>query len=169
MTDKTKDHKLNIYYYLNAVECEHPRKRFIWILFNYFIITGPHGQHICLIYKSLETSASELLEWIPENAVTLEDIKVCIPTVTGGITSYMLLLVWSTRVYVIFQSHEATLTGIDLQLKNLRLPTPRPETLSHFEEEEIRMPSAQKILQDRTIYQSSRIPPGDSLPTSQWC
>ncbi|GLA96481.1 hypothetical protein AtubIFM57143_003948 [Aspergillus tubingensis] len=52
----------------------------------------------------------------------------------------------------------------DLQLKNLLLPTPKPKALFEFEEEELRMPTARKVLQDRTIYKSSRFPPGDGLP-----
>jgi non-specific serine/threonine protein kinase len=49
---------------------------------------------------------------------------------------------------------------VDLQLKNLLLPTPSPKALSEFEEREIREPSARKVLDDRTIYVSSRFPTG---------
>ncbi|RAK80630.1 U4/U6 small nuclear ribonucleoprotein PRP4 [Aspergillus fijiensis CBS 313.89] len=126
VTGENRDDELN----------EHPSRKFIRKLFDHFIITGPHGQHICLVHEPLGISASELLEWIPGKAMTLEDMKVCI----------------------------RQLTCTDLQLKNLLLPTPKPEALSNFEEEEIRRPSARKVLHDRTIYTSARFPPGDGLP-----
>ncbi|PYI01188.1 U4/U6 small nuclear ribonucleo protein PRP4 [Aspergillus sclerotiicarbonarius CBS 121057] len=149
VTGEKRDDELNIYRHLNSVEVEHPGKRFIRKLFDHFIITGPHGQHICLVHEPLGISASELLEWIPGKAVTLEDMKVCIR---------QLLVVLD------FLHSVAGVIHTDLQLKNLLLPTPKPEALSNFEEEEIRIPSARKVLQDRTIYMSSRFPPGDGLP-----
>ncbi|KAE8139207.1 U4/U6 small nuclear ribonucleo protein PRP4 [Aspergillus pseudotamarii] len=51
-----------------------------------------------------------------------------------------------------------------IQLKNLLLPTPMPKALSDFEEQEVKTQSARKVLHDRTIYTSSRFPPGDGLP-----
>ena len=39
-----------------------------------------------------------------------------------------------------------------------------PKALSDFEEREVERQSARKVLQDRTIYTSSRFPPGDGLP-----
>lgn len=44
------------------------------------------------------------------------------------------------------------------------LPTPSPEALSDFEEREIQVPTARKVLKDRTIYMTSRFPAGDGLP-----
>lgn len=53
---------------------------------------------------------------------------------------------------------------LDIQLKNLLLPTPMPKALSDFEEREVKAQSARKVLQGRTIYTSARFPPGDGLP-----
>lgn len=49
-------------------------------------------------------------------------------------------------------------------MKNLLLPTPSPHALSDFEEREIKVPTARKVLKDRTIYITSRFPAGDGLP-----
>ncbi|PYI34792.1 U4/U6 small nuclear ribonucleo protein PRP4 [Aspergillus indologenus CBS 114.80] len=149
VTGENRDDELKIYNRLNSVELEHPGKRFIRRLFDHFIITGPHGQHICLVHEPLGISASELLEWIPGKTMTLEDMKVCIRQLL---------------VLLDFLHSVAGVIHTDLQLKNLLLPTPKPEALSNFEEEEIRNPSARKVLQDRTIYRSARFPPGDGLP-----
>ncbi|GAB1201152.1 hypothetical protein APSETT444_010539 [Aspergillus pseudonomiae] len=51
-----------------------------------------------------------------------------------------------------------------IQLKNLLLPTPMPKALSDFEEKQIKAQPPRKVLLDRTIYRSSRFPPGDGLP-----
>ncbi|RLL97423.1 hypothetical protein CFD26_104691 [Aspergillus turcosus] len=53
---------------------------------------------------------------------------------------------------------------VDLQLKNLLLPTPSLDALSEFEEREIKEPSARKVLNDRIIYMSSLFPTGAGLP-----
>lgn len=52
----------------------------------------------------------------------------------------------------------------DIQLKNLLLPTPSSSALADFEEREIKVPAARKILKDRTVYTTSRFPAGDGLP-----
>ncbi|EIT79595.1 hypothetical protein Ao3042_03892 [Aspergillus oryzae 3.042] len=49
-------------------------------------------------------------------------------------------------------------------LKNLLLPTPSSSALADFEEREIKVPAARKILKDRTVYTTSRFPAGDGLP-----
>lgn len=99
VTDENRDDELNVYKHLNPVNWEHPSRKFIRKRFDHFIITGPHGQHICLVHEPLGISASELLEWIPGKAMTLEDMKVCIRQCG---TSYILQLVRSTRVRVDF-------------------------------------------------------------------
>ncbi|OJI84529.1 hypothetical protein ASPTUDRAFT_56425 [Aspergillus tubingensis CBS 134.48] len=143
------DHELNIYRHMNSAEFKHPGKSLIRKLLDHFIITGRHGQHICLVHEPLGISASELLEWIPRDTITLEDMKVCIRQLLIALD---------------FLHSVAGVIHTDLQLKNLLLPTPKPKALFEFEEEELRMPTARKVLQDRTIYKSSRFPPGDGLP-----
>ncbi|PYH64478.1 U4/U6 small nuclear ribonucleoprotein PRP4 [Aspergillus vadensis CBS 113365] len=149
VTGEKRDHELNIYRHMNSAEFKHPGKSLIRKLLDHFIITGRHGQHICLVHEPLGISASELLKYFPGNAVTLEDMKVCIRELLIALD---------------FLHSVAGVIHTDLQLKNLLLPTPKPEALLKFEEEEIRMPSARKVLQDRIIYRSSRFPPGDGLP-----
>ncbi|KAE8369968.1 U4/U6 small nuclear ribonucleo protein PRP4 [Aspergillus caelatus] len=147
--DRERNHELDIYHRINSVESDHPGKRFIRKLLNHFTIAGPHGQHICLVHEPLGISASELIRWVPGRAMSLEDLKPCIR---------QLLVVLD------FLHSIAHVIHTDIQLKNLLLPTPMPKALSDFEEREVKTQSARKVLQDRTIYTSSRFPPGDGLP-----
>ncbi|PWY75276.1 U4/U6 small nuclear ribonucleo protein PRP4 [Aspergillus sclerotioniger CBS 115572] len=149
VTGEKRAGELKIYHHLNSIKCEHGGRRYIRKLLDHFVITGPHGQHICLVHEPLGMSASELLDWIPGKAVTLEDMKPLIRQLLGVLD---------------FLHSVAGVIHTDLQLRNLLLPTPEPEALSKFEEREIKMPSPRKVLQDRTIYKSSRFPPGSGLP-----
>ncbi|RAL17650.1 uncharacterized protein BO97DRAFT_333753, partial [Aspergillus homomorphus CBS 101889] len=126
-----------------------PGERNIQKLYDHFVIPGPHGLHICLDHEPLGISANELLEWTLGKAVILKDLKNCIR---------QLLVVLDFLHSVGGEIHT------DLQLKYLLLPTPKPEALADFEEAEIKTPSARKVVTDRTIYMSSRFPPGDGLP-----
>lgn len=165
VTGEKRDHELNIYRHMNSAEFKHPGKSLIRKLLDHFIITGRHGQHICLVHEPLGISASELLKFFPGNAVTLEDMKVCIRQLLIALDFlHSVAGVIHTGTYAFLSSDIERLICLDLQLKNLLLPTPKPEALFEFEEEELRMPSARKVLQDRTIYKSSRFPPGDGLP-----
>ncbi|KAE8356038.1 U4/U6 small nuclear ribonucleo protein PRP4 [Aspergillus coremiiformis] len=147
--DRERNHELDIYHRINSVETDHPGRRFIRKLLNHFTIAGPHGQHVCLVHEPLGISASELMKWIPGRAMSLEDLKACIR---------QLLVVLD------FLHSIACVIHTDIQLKNLLLPTPLPKALSDFEENEIKAQSPRKVLHDRTIYTSSRFPPGDGLP-----
>lgn len=165
VTGEKRDHELNIYRHMNSAEFKHPGKSLIRKLLDHFIITGRHGQHICLVHEPLGISASELLKSFPGNAVTLEDMKVCIRQLLIALDFlHSVAGVIHTGTYAFLSRDIERLICLDLQLKNLLLPTPKPKALFEFEEEELRMPSARKVLQDRTIYKSSRFPPGDGLP-----
>ncbi|BAE55209.1 unnamed protein product [Aspergillus oryzae RIB40] len=79
-----------------------------------------------------------------------------------GVTS----TVWFARDLVAPSNawNDGTKVEKDIQLKNLLLPTPSSSALADFEEREIKVPAARKILKDRTVYTTSRFPAGDGLP-----
>lgn len=56
----------------------HPGKGFIRKLLDHFSIEGPHGRPTCLVHEALGISASELMQWIPGQAMILKDLKPCI-------------------------------------------------------------------------------------------
>ncbi|KAE8353667.1 U4/U6 small nuclear ribonucleo protein PRP4 [Aspergillus coremiiformis] len=115
VTGQGRNRELDIYNRINSVESDHPGKRFIRRLLDHFSITGPHGQHVCLVHELLGISSSELMEWTPGHAMTLEDLKPVIR---------QLLVVLD------FLHSVARVIHTDLQLKNLLLPAPEPKALS---------------------------------------
>ncbi|OQD62443.1 hypothetical protein PENPOL_c012G01093 [Penicillium polonicum] len=81
--------------------------------------------------------------------MTLEDLKPCIRQFLVVLD----FLHWVARVF-----------HTDIQLNNLLLPTPQTNALVDFEDKEVQTQSPRKVLKERTIYTSSRFPPGDGLP-----
>lgn len=78
VTSQERNHELNVYDRMNSVETNHPGRRFIRKLLDYFSIEGPHGRHTCLVHEPLGISANELMKWVPGQTMTLEDLKPCI-------------------------------------------------------------------------------------------
>ncbi|EFR04873.1 CMGC protein kinase [Nannizzia gypsea CBS 118893] len=149
VTGQETNHELQVYERMNSVPTGHPGKRFIRKLLNHFSIEGPHGWHVCLVHEPLGISASELMQWIPGQAMTLEDLKPCI-------RQLLVILDYLHSVPNVIHT--------DLQLKNLLLPAPDDKTLSSFEEKAVEAPSPRKVLKDQTIYKSSRFPLSNGIP-----
>ncbi|KAJ5580196.1 U4/U6 small nuclear ribonucleoprotein PRP4 [Penicillium hispanicum] len=149
VTGQDRNRELDVHEHLNSVKSNHPGKRFIRKLFDHFHVIGPHRRHICLVHEPLGISASELLKWVPGQAMTLEDLKPCIRQLLVALD---------------FLHSVARIVHTDIQLNNLLLPTPQNNALVNFEEKEIQTQSPRKVLKEHTIYTSSRFPPGDGLP-----
>lgn len=79
VTGQKKNHELEIYNRINAVEVEHPGSDLVRRLFDHFTITGPHGPHVCLVHEPMGMSADTLLQkYIPGKTMTLDKMKSCI-------------------------------------------------------------------------------------------
>ncbi|PGH07918.1 CMGC/SRPK protein kinase [Helicocarpus griseus UAMH5409] len=150
VTGHRRNHELRVYERMNSVQTNHPGTRFIRKLFDHFSVEGPHGLHTCLVLEPLGISASDLMKYIPGQAMTLEDLKPCIR---------QLLIVLD----FLHSLSQVVHTG-DLQLKNLLLPTPEQKALLDFEERESEALPARKLLKDRTIYTCSRFPLSNGIP-----
>ncbi|PWY95974.1 kinase domain protein [Aspergillus sclerotioniger CBS 115572] len=151
VTGQNRNHELEIYKRMDAVEAHHPGKDFIRKLLDHFSIEGPHGQHICLVHQPLGMSADTLLQkYIPGKLMTLEEMKPCIRQLLIGLD---------------FLHSAAHIIHTDLQLKNMLLPVTDIKKLSSLEEREVNAPSPRKVLKDRTIYLSTIYNAGgDGLP-----
>ncbi|QMW26721.1 hypothetical protein G4B84_001966 [Aspergillus flavus NRRL3357] len=143
-----REHELNVYKHIDSIETDHPGRKFIRKMLGYFYVQGPSGRHICLVHEPLGMNANELLRHIPGRTMTLESMKPAIRQLLG-----VLDFLHSVARLI----HTGT-------LKNLLLPTPSSSALADFEEREIKVPAARKILKDRTVYTTSRFPAGDGLP-----
>ncbi|UCK59335.1 hypothetical protein AFCA_002153 [Aspergillus flavus] len=149
-----REHELNVYKHIDSIETDHPGRKFIRKMLGYFYVQGPSGRHICLVHEPLGMNANELLRHIPGRTMTLESMKPAIRQLLG-----VLDFLHSVARLI----HTGT-SKKDIQLKNLLLPTPSSSALADFEEREIKVPAARKILKDRTVYTTSRFPAGDGLP-----
>ncbi|RAL00799.1 kinase-like protein [Aspergillus ibericus CBS 121593] len=151
VTGHKRNHELEIYNRMNAVEAHHPGKGFVRKLLDHFTIAGPHGPHVCLVHEPLGMSADALLQkYIPGKAMTLEEMKPCIRQLL---------------ICLDFLHSAAQIVHTDLQLKNMLLPITDTKTLATLEEREVKSPSPRKVLQDRTIYLSTIYNAGgDGLP-----
>ncbi|KAJ1710668.1 prp4 [Aspergillus flavus] len=128
-------------------------------MLGYFYVQGPSGRHICLVHEPLGMNANELLRHIPGRTKTLESMKPAIRQLLG-----VLDFLHSVARLIHTGTNDGTKVEKDIQLKNLLLPTPSSSALADFEEREIKVPAARKILKDRTVYTTSRFPAGDGLP-----
>lgn len=96
-----------------------------------------------------------------------QEFKTLYPPATGGNGFSAFCSPYDPHRYLPIISYDLDYTAdrhVDLQLKNLLLPTPSLDALSEFEEREIKEPSARKVLNDHIIYMSSRFPTGAGLP-----
>ncbi|KAI1911964.1 hypothetical protein LOZ61_003505 [Ophidiomyces ophidiicola] len=151
VTGQEENRELNIYDRINSVQTTHPGTRFIRKLYSSFFIEGPHGRHLCLVHELLGENALEVVQMGPGRAMTIRNMKPCIRQ----------LLV----VLDFLHSESLQVIHTDLQLKNLLLPSPETNMLLKFENQEVKAPSARKVLEDRTIYTSSKnFPGGSGLP-----
>ncbi|OJZ91030.1 hypothetical protein ASPFODRAFT_78077 [Aspergillus luchuensis CBS 106.47] len=144
-----RDHELNVYKHINSIDTDHPGKKYIRKLLDYFYIINTQGRHLCLVHQALGMNTSDLLQLKHGHRMTLEGLKPAIRQLLGALD---------------FLHSVAHIIHTDLQLKNLLLPAPSPEVLSEFEEQISSKPAPRKVLQDRTIYTSSPFPAGDGLP-----
>ncbi|QMW38800.1 hypothetical protein G4B11_002036 [Aspergillus flavus] len=154
-----REHELNVYKHIDSIETDHPGRKFIRKMLGYFYVQGPSGRHICLVHEPLGMNANELLRHIPGRTKTLESMKPAIRQLLG-----VLDFLHSVARLIHTGTNDGTKVEKDIQLKNLLLPTPSSSALADFEEREIKVPAARKILKDRTVYTTSRFPAGDGLP-----
>ncbi|RAQ48767.1 prp4 [Aspergillus flavus] len=154
-----REHELNVYKHIDFIETDHPGRKFIRKMLGYFYVQGPSGRHICLVHEPLGMNANELLRHIPGRTMTLESMKPAIRQLLG-----VLDFLHSVARLIHTGTNDGTKVEKDIQLENLLLPTPSSSALADFEEREIKVPAARKILKDRTVYTTSRFPAGDGLP-----
>ena len=168
---RDREHELNIYNYMNTIETDHPGRMFIRRLFEHFFVDGPNGRHVCLVHELLGFRAVDFLRYLPGKKMSIEGMKPAIRhvlmvldflhSVAGVVYTGTYCLSFPGRF---LKCRMMESNQIDLQLKNLLLPTPSPDALSAFEEREIKTPTARKVLEDRAIYITSRAPTGNGFP-----
>ncbi|KAI1920683.1 hypothetical protein LOZ12_005618 [Ophidiomyces ophidiicola] len=117
-------------------------------LYDSFELEGPHGPHICLVHQPLGLSLMQILDLIPSQTLRIESIKGSLRQIIASLDFL----------------HQARIVHTDLQARNLLIDIDSPEVFTTFENAELQTPVPRKVLEDRTIYMSRRIPLTEKFP-----
>ncbi|WEW61697.1 hypothetical protein PRK78_007189 [Emydomyces testavorans] len=132
-----------------ASEIDHSGQTLYRKLYGSFEITAPHGTtHTCLVQQPLGLSMSQILDLRRSALLTTDLLKPLLRNLLIGLDFL----------------HVAGIVHTDLQSKNLLLQINDDGVFRTFEETELKEPAPRKILNDRTIYMTRRIPGTETLP-----
>ncbi|KAM5503253.1 hypothetical protein McaMca56_001178 [Microsporum canis] len=143
--------EIKIYEHISTSESkvDHAGKAFYRRLYDSFNVEGPHGSHVCLVQQPLGLSLDQLLDTRPTRTFTLELLKPPLRQILAGFDFL----------------HRLDIIHTDIQSKNLLLGIDDPSIFFVFEEAEIEhQPCPRKVLDDRIIYVSRRVPFSRRLP-----
>ncbi|KAI2115024.1 hypothetical protein LOZ03_006700 [Ophidiomyces ophidiicola] len=133
----------------DSQKANHDGKNLYRKLYDSFEIQGPNGTHVCLVHEPLGLSLYQVLDILPTRTLTLEMLK---PPLRNIIVALDFL-------------HRAKVVHTDLQARNMLLDIDDRTVFSTFEDAEIEEPAPRKLLGDRTIYMSRRIPLTPRFPS----
>ncbi|EEQ86791.2 CMGC/SRPK protein kinase [Blastomyces dermatitidis ER-3] len=144
------NHEIRIYSHLNSVQSQsgHPGKNLFRQLYDSFEVIGPDGTHMCLVQQPLGLSLEQMLDLRPTGTLAIQLLKPPLRQILGGLDFL----------------HSANIVHTDLQSRNMLLEIDDPNVFSVFEEAELKHPAPRKVLGDRVIYKSRRIPRTRCLP-----
>ncbi|ODH13935.1 CMGC/SRPK protein kinase [Paracoccidioides brasiliensis] len=144
------NHEIRIYSHLNSVQSRsgHPGKKLFRQLYDSFEVIGPDGTHVCLVQQPLGLSLEQMLDLRPAGTLAIQLLKPPLRQILGGLDFL----------------HSANIVHTDLQSRNMLLEIDDPNVFSVFEEAELKHPAPRKVLGDRVIYKSRRIPRTRCLP-----
>ncbi|SMR58372.1 unnamed protein product [Zymoseptoria tritici ST99CH_1E4] len=130
--------ELSIYEHINRVESKHGGRARIRALLDSFVVSGPHGEHTCLVHEALGMNMEELKELLGE--IPPDFIQQCLRDILRAIH---------------FLHQEAHVIHTDVQPKNILMGVLKTDTaFERFQQDEVEKPSPRKELPDRTIYVS---------------
>lgn len=144
------NHEIRVYSHLNSVRSQssHAGKNLFRQLYDSFETTGPHGTHVCLVQQPLGLSLEQMLDLRPTGTLPIQLLKQPLRQILAGLDFL----------------HSADIIHTDMQSRNMLLKIDNTDVFSVFEEAELQEPAPRKILEDRVIYKSRRIPRTRGLP-----
>ncbi|PGH04662.1 CMGC/SRPK protein kinase [Blastomyces parvus] len=144
------NHEISIYRHLNSVQSQsdHPGKNLFRQLHDSFEVAGPDGTHTCLVQQPLGLSLEQMLDLRPTGTLPIQLLKPPLRHILAGLDFL----------------HSANIVHTDLQSRNMLLEIDDAEVFSVFEEAELTQPAPRKVIGDRLIYKSRRIPRTRRLP-----
>ncbi|KAJ5675364.1 hypothetical protein N7462_008261 [Penicillium macrosclerotiorum] len=143
-----QDHELAVSDHLKQIS-NHSSKSLVRLILDSFEISGPHGQHTCIIYEALGMSFADFQELFPNRKLP-EDLLQ---------RSLQLILISVAFI------HENDIVHTDISPNNILQGIKDLSILDQIEEGELKMPIARKVLDDsRQLYFSRPVPIATGLP-----
>ncbi|KAL3458913.1 kinase-like domain-containing protein [Aspergillus heterothallicus] len=127
---------------------EHPGKKMVRTVLDSIKVSGPSGNHTCLVYQPLGMSFTEFQQLLPEKTLPKE------------LAQRTVQLILIALVFL----HENGVVHTDISTNNILQGIGDTSILDQIEEEELNRPIARKVLGNRTIYNSRPMPNSTGLP-----
>ncbi|KAG5288595.1 protein kinase [Histoplasma capsulatum G186AR] len=146
-----RNNEIDIYKRLDSVasKTDHVGQTLYRQLYDSFEIIAPHGtSHTCLVHQPLGLSMSQVVDLHRSRLLSTDVLKPVLRQLLIGLDFL----------------HVADVVHTDIQPKNLLLEIKDDAVFRLFEEAELNEPAPRKILNDRIIYMTRRIPGLKTLP-----
>ncbi|RJE24407.1 STYKc [Aspergillus sclerotialis] len=134
--------EIEISKHLKTFPSGHVGEKYVRLVVDSFVITGPHGVHPCLLYQPAGADIRDYMhslegDTLPENLLrpTLRFVLVAL--------DYL---------------HKASVIHTDVQPNNILLGIDDESILAEMEEDEVANPAPRKQLSDHTIYATRAMP-----------
>ncbi|KAF1949724.1 non-specific serine/threonine protein kinase [Byssothecium circinans] len=143
--------ELQFYEHVSSLSSQHHGQYFIRDLLGTFEITGPTGQHLCLVHPPMHMTIQELQYMNPSHRLDDMLLKWTLSNLLNALS---------------FLHDEANVVHTDINPSNIMLTVDDESVLEDFERGEKESPSPKKVIDEtRTIYTSRKL----GLPKdSQW-
>ncbi|KAH9220936.1 non-specific serine/threonine protein kinase [Leptodontidium sp. 2 PMI_412] len=142
--------ELQFYEHVSSLSSQHHGQSFIRGLLGTFEITGPIGQHLCLVHPPMHMTIRELQYINQSHQLTKRLLKWTLSNLLNALS---------------FLHDEANVVHTDINPSNIMLTVDDESVLDDFERAETEEPSPTKVINDiRIIYGSRKLGlPRDSL------
>ncbi|KAI0467315.1 kinase-like domain-containing protein [Xylaria cf. heliscus] len=134
--------------FLKPIVTDHPGKQLVRLVLDHFEITGPHGTHICLLFKPQGLSLTRFRYLLGERGWNKKLLQQMLELILIGLDFL----------------HQAGIVHTDLSPNNILLGVQDSSVFEELEQNEFQSPSARKVLPDRTIHVPQLMPITNGLP-----
>jgi len=156
--NRSKVHReLPIYKHINSLNSQHDGRDYVRKLIDSFELSGPDGEHTCLVHEALGMNMEELRDLVPRGAMNGYLVRQFLRPVLRG----MRFLHEDAHVIHTGQPRLRTrccalltVERADIQPKNILLGVLDTSAFTRYEEDEHKYPMPRKELPSRTVYTS---------------
>lgn len=147
-----------ISHHIRSIKSEHPGLERIRVALDDFEIEGPSGPHQCLVYTPLGMNFTEFRNRIPNQAFPADLLQQSLLMILLGLDLLHQAGVVHTGQLMLIRLTAVANGGPDISPNNILLGVEDMSVFSKIEQSERDHPSPRKILDDRSIYLSHKIP-----------